>query len=230
MRVARTELEETVMKYELAKIVDTSDLVEFQKDDEFLEFINQDPDDRWLEDHPMVKGVKYLPIGKVELLLTKIYQHWRVEVLREGQLLNSVYCTVRLHYRHPITKEWEFQDGVAAVPAKTDKDAKASDMSAIKSDAVMTGLPAAKSFAIKDAADHIGKIFGRDINRKGNLIFNGSYKQDLDTTPDMLAQFKSASSEAEIEALLASLPADQQLAFASVAKHRVEEIQNGSKS
>lgn len=213
-------------KSELAKIVDSESLVEFQRNDQFLEFINQEPNEAWLEDHPLAKGVKYLPIGKVELLLTKIFQHWRVEVLREGQLLNSIYCTVRLHYRHPITHEWEYQDGVAAVPAKTDSGAKASDMAAIKSDAVMTGLPAAKSFAIKDAADHIGKIFGRDINRKGNLIFNGSYKADVSET--LLDSFKNASTIEEVDNLLSSLPADQQRSFTQVAKHRIEELRNGN--
>jgi hypothetical protein len=27
-------------------------------------------------------------------------------------------------------------------------------------------LPMAKSYAIKDACDHFGKLFGRDLNRK----------------------------------------------------------------
>ena len=47
-----------MVKQELAQIVDNDSLMEFKKADEFLEFINQDPDERWLEDHPMAKGVK----------------------------------------------------------------------------------------------------------------------------------------------------------------------------
>ena len=102
-----------MVKQELAQIVDNDSLMEFKKADEFLEFINQDPDERWLEDHPMAKGVKYLSIGKVELLLTKIFQYWRVEVLNTSTMFNSITVTVRLHYKHPISGEWEYQDGVA---------------------------------------------------------------------------------------------------------------------
>lgn len=211
-------------KYELAKMVDDDKLIEFKKMDQFLEFINQEPPEAWLEDHPLAKGVKYLPIGMVELLLTKIFQQWRTEVRREGQLMNSITCTVRLHYKHPITGEWDWQDGVAAVPAKTDKGAKASDMSAIKSEAVMTGLPAAKSFAVKDAADQIGKIFGRDLNRKGNLSFNASYKQSDED--ELMDKFKSASTPQEIEDLLNSLDPDQKRAFTLVATNRLKEIRN----
>lgn len=215
-------------KSELAKLVDDTQLPELQKVDKFVAFINQEPPAEWLEDHPMAKGVKYLPIGKTELLLDKIFQQWRVEILREGQLLNSIYCTVRLHYKHPVTSEWTFQDGTGAVPAKTDKDARASDMTAIKSDAVATGLPAAKSFAIKDAADHIGKIFGRDVNRKGNLVFSGSYA--LSEQDELIEAFKSAKSEADITQLLKQLDPTARRAFTPVAENRLKELRNANNS
>ncbi len=32
-------------------------------------------------------------------------------------------------------------------------------------------LPMAKSYAIKDACDHFGKLFGRDLNRKETMGF-----------------------------------------------------------
>ncbi len=212
------------MASELIKLIDDDKIIEFQKIDKYLAFVNQDPPASWLEDHPMAKGVKYMPIGKVELLLTKIYQQWKVEIVREGQLLNSIYCTVRLHYKHPVTGEWEWQDGTAAVPAKTDKDARASDMSAIKSDAVMTGLPAAKSYAIKDAADEIGKIFGRDVNRKGNLDFTPSYTRS--EQENIVDKFKNAKTEQEIGKLLSSLSVDDKKAFTLVASNRIKEIRN----
>lgn len=213
-------------KYDLVKIVGNENAVEFAKRDELLEFLNQDPPKAWLEEHPMAKGVKYLPIGMVELLLTKIFQEWKVEILREGQIMNSVTCTIRLHYRDPLSKEWTYQDGVAAVPAKTAKGTKASDMSEILSDAVMTGLPAAKSFAVKDAADVIGKIFGRDINRKGNLSFNASYKQSDDEK--VLQSIKEATTTEELDSILSAMDVQSQKAYASVVKHRAEEIRHGN--
>lgn len=44
------------------------------------------------------------------------------------------------------------------------------------------------------------------------------------------AQFKQVSTIEEVNNLLSSLPADKQLAFTQVAKHRVQEIRDGDKS
>jgi hypothetical protein len=211
-------------KYDLAKIVDSDQLPSLQKMEEFLAFINTDPPETWLEQHPLAKGVKYVPIGRVEWLLDRIFQQWKPEVLNISTMFNSITCTVRLHYKHPVTGEWTYADGVAAVPAKTDQGAKASDMSAIKSEAVMTGLPAAKSFAIKDAADHIGKIFGRDINRKQNLDFIASYTPDEATA--LSESIKGASTEEELQNIMQTLPAEYKRAYMPAIKNRLEVIRN----
>lgn len=159
----------------LVNIVDGDKLVEFQSKDKFLEFINSPPPPQFVKEHPMIAGVKFIPIDKIELMLDKIFQVWRVEILDSGQLLNSIYVTVRLHYKHPVTGEMEKQDGIGAMAIQTDKGKNASELQWIKSDAIMKGLPAAKSYAIKDAAEHIGKLFGRDLNRKDTMAFTASY-------------------------------------------------------
>lgn len=164
---------------DLVKIVEEGgELEKFVTNDDFLKILNQEPPKAWVKDHPMAKGVKYLPIDKVETMLTKIFQDWYPEVLREGQLLNSLYVTVRLHVKNPITGEMTHYDGVGAMAIQVEKGKNASDLSAIKSDAIMKGLPAAKSYAIKDAAEHIGKLFGRDLNRKDTIAFSPSYGTD----------------------------------------------------
>lgn len=160
----------------LAKLVgDMGDLDSFVKNDEFLAIVNQEPPEKFVKEHPLARGVKYMPIEVIEMMLTKLFQRWNVEVLKTGQLLNSIEVAVRVHYRHPLTKDMEYQDGVGAMQIQTDKGKDASDLGAIKSNAIMLALPAAKSFAIKDAAEHIGKVFGRDLNRKDTMAFNPSY-------------------------------------------------------
>ncbi len=163
------------MTKELAKIIDSKKLKTFTELDNFLEFINQDPPKQWVKEHPYAKGVKYIPIDKVELMLDKIFQVWHVEILDTGQLLNSIFVNVRVHYKHPITGEMEHQDGTGAMAIQVDKGKNASDLGAIKSNAIMLALPSAKSYAIKDAVEHIGKIFGRDLNRKDTIAFTPSY-------------------------------------------------------
>lgn len=160
----------------LVKIVgDKIQLEKLVKRDQFLQVVNQDPPAEWVKPHPIAKGVVYMPIERIELLLTRIFQEWWVEILREGQLANSLFVTVRLHYKDPIDGEWRKQDGTGAAPIKTDKGESPANMSAIKNDAVMTGLPAAESFAIKDAAEKIGRLFGKDLNRRDVAGFTPSY-------------------------------------------------------
>lgn len=160
---------------QLAKLVDSDELVKFVQRDEFLAVVNSEPPKSFVLNHPLATGVKYLPIDKVELMLTKIFQQWHVEILREGQLLNAIYVTVRLHYRDPITKEWTFQDGTGATAIQVDKGKNASQLEWIKSSAVQMGLPSAETYAIKDAAEKIGRVFGKDLNRKDVLGFTPSY-------------------------------------------------------
>jgi hypothetical protein len=82
---------------------------------------------------------------------------------------------VRLHYLNPTTGQWQYHDGVGAVGVQTNAGASASDLSAIKQDAIMKALPAAKSYAVKDAAENLGSIFGANLNRKDIVPFSGAY-------------------------------------------------------
>lgn len=161
----------------LVKVVgdDIEILEKLVQRDQFLQVVNQAPSPKWIKDHPTAKGVKYIPVEIIELLLTRIFQEWRVEVRREGQLAQSIYTTIRLHYKDPIDGEWRWQDGTGAVPLQTDSGKTAADLSAIKSNAVTLGLPAAESFALKDAAEKIGRLFGKDLNRKDVIGFTASY-------------------------------------------------------
>ena len=154
------------------------------KNDQLNLLLNQPVPPTWIKDHPFAKNVRYLPIEKIEFLLTKIFQEWRVEIVSEGQMFQSVYVKIRLHYKNPINGEWSYFDGIGAVPVQTEKGASAADLGKILNDAVMKALPAAKSYAIKDAAEHLGKLFGRDLNRKDSIDFSPSYaKETMWTKP-----------------------------------------------
>ena len=163
---------------QLPKIQDLhNDLQEAFKTDQLNLLLNQPPKKEWVKDHPFAKNVKYLPIDKVEFMLTKIFGEWRVEILSEGQMFNSVYVKVRLHYKRPTDGEWSFHDGLGAVGVQTDKGASASDLNAIKQDAIMKALPAAESYAVKDAAEKLGVLFGKDLNRKETMAYEASFTE-----------------------------------------------------
>ena len=167
------------------------------KNDQFKLLLNQPPAAAWLKKHPLAttennQGQKvpseYLPIDKVEFMLDRIFQEWKIEVLSASVMFQSIAVTVRLHYKNPVTGEWAFHDGVGAKSVQTNKGASAADLSAIKDAAVQMALPSAKSYAIKDAAEHLGAIFGRDLNRRDTIMFAGAYGPEQPEQPQQQAQ------------------------------------------
>lgn len=161
-------------KTQLPKLSDLYSVEQAEKAfqvDTFNWLVNQVPNPKLIKENKYAGNSKYIPIGIIETMLQKLVKEFRIEVLREGALFNSVYVTIRLHYLHPVTKEWSFHDGTGAAELQTKSGASAADLGAINKGAVMMALPMAKSYAIKDAAEHFGALFGRDLNRKDILAF-----------------------------------------------------------
>jgi len=123
------------------------------------------PPSNWVKLQPYAK-TNYLPIEKVELLLKVLFKRHRIEILREGQTFNGIYMVVRVHYLHPVSDEWEFQDGTSGVQLQTKKGSSPADLVNINNGALSMAFPSAKSYAIKDACENIGNIFGANLNRK----------------------------------------------------------------
>ena len=123
-----------------------------------------------VKDHPFIKGMKYIPIGVIEGMLDRIFGigNWWVEIKDTKMMVNSVVVVVTLNVDYGNGKIRKYE-GVGAAPLQVDAGHKPTDIDALKPNAVMIGLPAAKSFALKDAAEHIGEIFGRNLNRKDFL-------------------------------------------------------------
>lgn len=158
------------------------------KNDQLNLLLNQPPHQKFLKDFPSAMGIKgkYMPIDKVQFLLTRIFGEWHPEVIDYKVLFQSVCVHVRLHYKNPLNGEWKFVDGVGASPIQVDAGKNANDLGAIKTRAVQMALPIAKSAAIKDAADELGTLFGRDLNRKDTILFAGAYGSDMPTEIDEL--------------------------------------------
>lgn len=172
------------------------------KQNALMVILNQPPPAEWLKEHPMISGYKYLPIQRVEYLLTRIFGKWWVEVRQIQVVANSVVCTVRLYVVNPITKETEWNDGIGAAPIQTDKNAGAMDWNHAKSDGVMKAAPAAESYAVKDAAEKFGKLFGKDLSRKDQIWYDSLLKQpkiDIEDLRELLDLKRDALSVAELK-------------------------------
>ena len=157
--------------------------------------LNQKPPSEWLREHPFVKvetldkeGRKikipyvYIPIERMEWLMTRIFIQWRVEVKEYSLIGNYICCSIRLHYLNPITGVWEWQDGVGAQPLQTEKNAGAIEFDKLRSAAVQMALPAAKTYAKKDAMDELGCLFGKDLNRNEAMNY---YNMNADKFTDV---------------------------------------------
>ena len=175
----------------LADLYKADDIATLFKTDQFNLLMNQAPEPKWIKENPYAGNSKYIPIGILETLLQRIFKEFRIEVMREGTMFNSVYVTIRLHYLNPVTGLWSYHDGVGSAQIQTAKGASAADLASINNNAVMMALPMAKSYAIKDACDHFGKLFGRDLNRKETMGFGVDKNLDKETEyNDLVALFE----------------------------------------
>jgi hypothetical protein len=157
----------------LPKIQDLySDKIATQKQDLFMALMNQEPKKEWVKTHPFIKGYNYLPIDRIEYLLKTIFKSYKIEITGQGQSFNGVWVTVRVHYLHPVTGEWLFHDGIGASQLQTAKGTSPADLANINNGALQMAFPVAKTVAIKDAADHFGRLFGSDLNRKELITYS----------------------------------------------------------
>lgn len=170
------------------------DLEKALQNDKLNLLLNQPAPEAWVKKNKFVmvkdandKNVpsKYLPIDKVEYLLLRIFGRWRREIISVTQTANSVMAIVRLHVHNPTNGEWDWHDGVGAAPIQQDAGASAMDANAIKKNAIQIAAPAAVSYALKNAAERLGSIFGRDLDKQdpiqyfGALLSEKSYNDQL---------------------------------------------------
>jgi len=150
-------------------------IVANQKLSEFNALMNTPPFEEWVKTHPFISGGwRYLPIDRVEALLKAIFPQWRIEITDQGTAFNGVWVTVRVHYLHPITGEWNYHDGIGASQLQTKKGCSPADLASINNGALAIAFPLAKTIAIKDACDHFGNLFGANLNRRDNVDYKAT--------------------------------------------------------
>lgn len=141
------------------------------KQDDFNTLINSPVPKNWVKEHPFAKikvngrdvPLPYIPVHKVKWLLKRIYLKYRWEIKSCTQQLNSMVVVGTLTVTNPVTGEIESQDGVGAATIQLNAGATQGDLSSIKPNAIMLAAPAAESYALKNAAEKFGDIFGGNI-------------------------------------------------------------------
>jgi len=160
----------------LSDLIEDKSLEKQFKQDELNLLLNQQPPQKWVQEHPYVKGHLYLPVDKVEFLLRRIFKDYKIEITGQGTSFNGVWVTVRVHYLNPVTNDWGFHDGIGAIQLQTKSGSTPADLANINNGALSMAYPHAKTLAIKDACDMFGDLFGANLNRRDTL----NYSTDAD--------------------------------------------------
>ena len=144
---------------------------------DFTRRLNSEPDPREFDKTPDGKA-QTLPISFVEMTLDELFLgQWELSDVETKQIFNEVVGTGILTVWNPVTQRPLKRAGFGAVVITQDKDAAVSDFNMTKKkNALDLSFPKLKAEITKNAAQTLGKIFGRDINRKSKDVFKPALK------------------------------------------------------
>lgn len=154
---------------------------------DFLRRLNSEPEVSEL-DRTADGKAKTLPISFVEMTLDELYLGiWGTRNYTTKLISNEVVGEIELWVFHPILHVEITRTGAAGIIIQMDKAPEnltgqeknnwALDPSNKKPNALDLGYPKLKAECVKNAAQSLGKVFGRDLNRKKNDKFNPAYKE-----------------------------------------------------
>jgi hypothetical protein len=145
---------------------------------DFQAKLNLEPDVKELDSTPDGKA-RTLPISFIEMTLDEMFLgQWETSEVSYQQIFNEVVGSLTLTVWHPITNRPIRRVGFASVIITQDKDANISEFNTTKKkNALDLSFPKLKSECVKNAAQSLGKIFGRDLNRKKSDTFKPQYKK-----------------------------------------------------
>jgi len=142
----------------------------------FTQKLNAQPKPESLGETPDKKG-KTILISHIETTLDEYYFGlWETVNFRWEQIGNEVVGAIDLRVFHPVAGVWITRQGAASIVIMVDRAPEgvsqqernlwALDMQNKKSNALDMGFPKLKAECLKNAANNLGTLFGRDINRK----------------------------------------------------------------
>lgn len=151
----------------------------------FLTKLNKDPAPESIDNTPDGKA-KTMLISHVEMTLDEyFFGLWETENFNWSVIANEVVGSIDLCFYHPTTGKRMKRTGAAAIQIMMDKGADPLEIEKKKINALDMGFPKLKAECIKNAANSLGKLFGRDLNRKKSDIYQPLIK---DRSPEAVNQ------------------------------------------
>jgi len=142
----------------------------------FQQMLNATPDVAGIEKTPDLKA-QTLVISHVETTLDEMFfGHWRTENFKWERMANEVVGSIDLIAIHPISGYEIRRTGAASIIIMVDRAPQnldnvernrwALNADNKKPNALDLAFPKLKTECLKNAALSLGKLFGRDLNRK----------------------------------------------------------------
>lgn len=202
--------------------------------EDFMKKLNEEPPADELRPTPDGKA-RTLPISFVQMKLDEIYVgQWGTTQMEINLIGNEIMGNLILWVIHPITGLKIERPGTAAVQITVDavpahmkfkdgdspeltaqknkeRNTWALDMQNKKPNALKMNAPNLKSECIKNAAATLGKVFGRDINRKADDVdsYESIYSDEIEVNEvkaEVEAQFNNCSTKEELAAIWNKYP------------------------
>lgn len=151
----------------------------------FTQRLNTEPPMESIEPTPDRKA-QTVVISHIEMTLDELFfGQWSTMNFTWSQISNEVQGSLELRCIHPVSGNVISRVGAASIVIMVDKvpdeikdDPRARNIWAIsnenkKPNALDLAFPKLKAECLKNAAQSLGKIFGRDMNRKTKDTFKG---------------------------------------------------------
>ena len=144
-------------------------------------------------------------ISHIEMSLDEnFFGLWETENFRWSQIGNEVLGAIDLKVWHPVVNGWLKRTGAASIVimvdrapdgmTQTEKNQWAMNPSNKKPNALDMAFPKLKAECLKNAAQSLGKLFGRDLNRKKQDGYNPLIKPQTVTIEELTAIFEEKKS------------------------------------
>ena len=142
----------------------------------FTARLNSEPASEAIEYTPDARA-KYITISHVEMTLDELFfGQWSTTDFKWSAIANEVQGSLVLHVIHPVTGQLITRVGAGSVVIMVDKvpqgiEGQDRNQWALnpmnkKANALDLAFPKLKAECLKNAAQSLGKVFGRDLNRK----------------------------------------------------------------
>jgi hypothetical protein len=130
-------------------------------------------------------------ISHIEMTLDELFfGQWSTENFKWSVVSNEIVGSIDLVVVHPVTGLHIRRTGAASIQIMVEKmpddiknDPKKKSQWALdvlnkKSNALDMGFPKLKSECLKNAAQSLGQVFGRDLNRKKKDVYQAVFKKE----------------------------------------------------